>query len=201
MLYRPSHRALREQTQTAERAPEASPAGGGWSGWSGAGTDPSACPCTSAQPPTHPAGPVGPPRPSLVGGWAPRAKGRHLSTFPGNLVKTAKCHRNMCKRPVIVPIFQNAVQKSPLGILRFTFLAAFSHKELMGHFRPRVILYCQNDEVSPGVHVSVIGVRDAKCAPDTPTVMRSKLLLHDRSSSGLARYSQRSRLPLETRHI
>ena len=29
---------------------------------------------------------------------------RDLTTFPVKLVKTAECHRNSCKRPVIVPI-------------------------------------------------------------------------------------------------
>ena len=46
------------------------------------------------------------------------------------------------------PYFQNGLQKSALGILRFTFSVAFSHKELMGHFEVYLGLYCQNDEVS-----------------------------------------------------
>ena len=50
------------------------------------------------------------------------------------------------------PYIQNGLQKSPLDFLRFPFLRAFSHKELMGHFRPYTALYCQNDEVSPDVH-------------------------------------------------
>ena len=32
------------------------------------------------------------------------------------------------------PCSQNTAQKSPLEILRFTFIPAFSHKELMAHF-------------------------------------------------------------------
>ena len=53
----------------------------------------------------------------------------------------------------------------------------------MGRFDPYLEVYRQNDEVSPDVHHPYT----AKCAPDTPTVTRSKLLLGDGSSSGLAR--------------
>ena len=60
------------------------------------------------------------------------SKGRDSSTFPIKLVKTAKCHRKVFKRPVIVPVFQNGPQKSPLGFPGFPFSSAFSHKELMG---------------------------------------------------------------------
>ena len=41
------------------------------------------------------------------------------------------------------PYFQNELGKSPLEILRFLYLRAFSHKELMGHFAPYLGLYCQ----------------------------------------------------------
>ena len=75
-------------------------------------------------------------------------RGRDSMPFPVKLVKTAKCHRNVMKRPVIVPKSQNGVQKSPLDFLGFTFWPAFSPKELMGHFRPYPRVYCQNDEVS-----------------------------------------------------
>ena len=34
------------------------------------------------------------------------------------------------------PYFQNGLKKSPLDFPRFPLLLAFSHKELMGHFRP-----------------------------------------------------------------
>ena len=74
--------------------------------------------------------------------------GRDSMTFLIKLVKTAKCHQNVSKRPPLVPIFQNGSQKSPLEILRFPYSAAFSPKELMGHFRPYPGHYCQNDEVS-----------------------------------------------------
>ena len=76
-------------------------------------------------------------------------------TFPVKLVKTAMCHQNMLKRPVIVPILQNRSRKSPLDFLGFPFLPAFSHKELMGYFGPYSVLYCQNDEVSTVVHTPV----------------------------------------------
>ena len=85
----------------------------------------------------HPPGPVGPHGPSLY--QDPRnahlqPKGRDSMTFTRKLVKTTKCRHNMSKRPVIVPIFQNGLQKSALEILRFPFPAAFSPKELMGLF-------------------------------------------------------------------
>ena len=63
------------------------------------------------------------------------------------------------------PCFQNGCQSSPLGILRFPFRLAFSHKELMGHIRPWARVNGQNDEVSPDVHTTV----HAKGSPDTPT--------------------------------
>ena len=76
------------------------------------------------------------------------------------------------------PCSQNASVKSPLGFLGFPYSAAFSHKELMGHFGPYLRVYCQNDEVS------------TMCTPrgrsDTPTVDGSKLPSVDRSSSDLA---------------
>ena len=84
--------------------------------------------------------PFGPGRapavPSLVLGPYCRltAKGRDLTSFSIKLVKTAECHQNVTKRPVLVPIFQNGSQMSPLEILRFPFWLAFSHKELMGRF-------------------------------------------------------------------
>ena len=71
------------------------------------------------------------PRTSQIAHLQP--KGRDFMTFLRNLVKTAKCRLNVSKRPVIVPIFQNRPQMSPLEILRFPFLPAFSCKELMGH--------------------------------------------------------------------
>ena len=55
----------------------------------------------------HPAGPVGPYGPSLgntLRNAHLRPKGRELTSFPRNLVKTSGCHQNMSIRPVIVPI-------------------------------------------------------------------------------------------------
>ena len=58
----------------------------------------------------------------------------------------------MSKRPAIVPIFQNGLQKSPLEKLGFPFSLAFSHKELMVPFSASSHVLCQHDEVSPVVH-------------------------------------------------
>ena len=78
--------------------------------------------------------------------------GRDLTSFPVKLVKTAKCHRKVSIRPVIVPNLKNGSIKSPLDFLRFPLYAAFSHKELMGRFDASRVHYCQNDEVSTDVH-------------------------------------------------
>ena len=77
------------------------------------------------------------------------------------------------------PYFQNGSQKSALEFLRFPFLVAFSHKELIGLFWPDHGLYCQNDEVSPNVHTPV---HDAKGSPIPPLVTADKLLLVTSSS-------------------
>ena len=92
---------------------------------------------------------------------------RELTSISRKLVKTAKCQPNMSKRPVIVPIIQNGVQKSPLDFLGFLFSVAFSHKELMVPFERTLALYCQNDEVSP---VCTRVFWDAKGSPIPPDV-------------------------------
>ena len=106
----PSHRALRSQgaPHPAERAPEGLQGlewvGGVW--WdrplrvSPLGA--------SARPRPHPPGPVSPCRASLGRGPAPRAKGRDSMTYSLKLVKRRECHRNILKRPVIVPIPKTA---------------------------------------------------------------------------------------------
>ena len=71
------------------------------------------------------------------------------------------------------PHSQNGLQKSALEILRFPISAAFSHKELMGLFRPYGRLYCQNDEVSP-VCTPIVTRETVVRYPHRP---RSKLLL------------------------
>ena len=92
----------------------------------------------------HPSGPVGPLQ-ALPGIYPRNAHlgpiRRDSTSFPRKLVKTAKCHRKVSKRPVIVPILQNGSEKSPLDFLRFPFITAFSHKELMGGFDPTSGLY------------------------------------------------------------
>ena len=130
------------QTATAGSGPTLQ----GWVVWKQGGLDGR----TSARPAPryHPAGPVRPPEALPVPGTLPTGKGRDLTSIPIKLVKTTKCHQKVFKRPTLVPISQNGVQKSPLDFLRFTISLAFSHKELMGLIWPWVILYCQNDEVT-----------------------------------------------------
>ena len=146
-------------------------------------------PGAPAGPCTTPAGPGrSPAEPSLDMAQLP-GKRRLLANkvrFSNILLKVSQngevstiFHQKACHSPY----FQNRLRMSPLEILRFPVWPAFSHKELMGHFRPYRHVYCQNDEVSPNVHPNV----PAKCAPDTPTRHVSKLTPVPCSSSGLAR--------------
>ena len=90
---------------------------------------------------THPAGPVGPPAVALPGhasafqsnGRANREKARFhdisLKVSQKTRVSPKSVHK-ACHSPCL----QNGLEKSPLDILRFPIIAAFSHKELMGLF-------------------------------------------------------------------
>ena len=73
------------------------------------------------------------------------------------------------------PYFQNGLQKSPLGILGFPFLPAFSHKELIGHFDPWSGLYVKMTKCRSYVHTRVTREGVVRY----PHVTRSKLLLGD----------------------
>ena len=115
---------------------------------------------------------------------------RELTSFPIKLVKTAKCRRKVSKRSTLVPISQNGVQKSPLGILRFPYLLAFSPKELMGHFDASTVLYVKNDEVSTGCTPPLSREVGAQIPPLTTA---ASCLLWSAPHLGLARYSQRTR--------
>ena len=79
-------------------------------------------------------------------------KGRDLTSFLGNLVKTRKCRLKVSKRPLIVPICQNGSRKSPLEILGFPFSLAFSPKELMDHFDAYSGIYVKMTKCRPVVH-------------------------------------------------
>ena len=71
------------------------------------------------------------------------------------LVKTAKCHQNSSKRPVIVPIFKNGLGKSPLEFLGFLFWPAFSPKELMGHFDAQLRIIVKTTKCRRVVHTQI----------------------------------------------
>ena len=73
------------------------------------------------------------------------------------------------------PYIQNGVQNSPLEILRFPILLAFSPKELMVPFMRYRAVLCQNDEVSPDVHTMSARERVA----DTPTMSVQQAALTD----------------------
>ena len=108
--YYPAARCRHARTLlTAERAPEAPV--GGWSGWSG-GSVPgtvSRVPYMTSQgrPVTTPAGPGRSPLLGALPVTSP-SKRRDYGHNLRKLVKTAKCHQNSQKRPVIVPVSQTA---------------------------------------------------------------------------------------------
>ena len=134
-LYRvPSH-AARGDTCDSEAGPGSPSRGAGVGGHRGRANG------GPVRLPDHPAGPVGPPcGPPCLGPleWPSWTKGRDSDLISIKLVKTAECHQKCAKRPVIVPIFKNGSQMSPLDFLGFPYYAAFSHKELMGRFDPYV---------------------------------------------------------------
>ena len=130
--------AREEQAQPAKRAPDGpAGAGSGWVGCSGRVTGGGTAPRTTlrARSGTRTLPVLGPSECRLLAITA------RFHSYSRNLVKTAKCHQNVTKRPVIVPISQNGSRKSPLDFLGFTFWLAFSHKELMGHFEPTARVY------------------------------------------------------------
>ena len=127
-------------------------------------------------PGTHPFGARSVLRPSLVPGprnaasWPIRARFQLLfSKVSQNGIVSQKCINKACHSPY----FQNRVQKSPLDILRFPFLSAFSHKELMGHFDPGSGLIVKMTKCRPYVHPPC----HARRGRQIPPVSRSKLLL------------------------
>ena len=109
------------RSQTARGANPDSGAGPGtslqgrWSGWSGCSGRTGTVSAPELPGTTLRARSV-PPGPLPVPGTSPRAKGRHFGTFPGNLVKTGKCHRKVIKRPLIVPIYKTG---SRIHLLKF----------------------------------------------------------------------------------
>ena len=106
-------------------------------------------------------------RPSLSGSLiaALQPKGRDSTLISIKLVKMTKCHRNMSKRPSLVPNSQNGSRKSPLDFLRFYFSAAFSHKELLDHFEPTTDFIVKTAKCRQVVHRNV--TRSGRS--DTPT--------------------------------
>ena len=127
-----------------------------WVVWGGWATPSRTYPGASA----HPAS--GPPRQagarslrSLSGGWAPRAIRARFTVISCKVSQNDEVSPNLVEKASHSPCFQNGLQKSPLDFPRFPYSTAFSHKELMGCFRPNGGVYCQNDEVSPDVHTGV----------------------------------------------
>ena len=134
----------------------------------------------------HPPGPVGslwdPPCPGPLE-CRLRANTARLRSFSQKLSQNGEVSPEMSEKASHSPYFQNGLQKSALDFLRFPFLAAFSHKELMVAFWPTNGLYCQNDEVS----LICTPLGHAKGSSDTPTDRCSKLPLPVCSSSDSAR--------------
>ena len=118
-----------------------------------------------------------------VHAWAPRdaASGpirARLTSFLSKLSQNGKVSPEYVEKASHSPYSQNRLGKSALGFLRFPLWPAFSHKELMAYFDPYSRFLVKTTKCRPNVHT--------RGRSDTPTVMRNKLLLHDRSSSDLA---------------
>ena len=118
----------------------------------------------------HPAGPVGHPCPPCThtlrnaASWPITARFQVIShKVSQNGIVSPKNVNKACHSPYI----QNGAQKSPLEILRFPLLLAFSPKELMVLFLTSGHVLCQNDEVSLDVHTMLSRERVA----DTPTML------------------------------
>ena len=113
--YRHARSSTRKVLPPAERAPEPLQ-GVEWVGGRAVPAGPSGAP---AHPLPTPPGP-GRSLQALPGrGWAPRAKGRDSTSFLGNLVKTAKCHQKVLKRPLIVPILKTGSEYHLLNFSDF----------------------------------------------------------------------------------
>ena len=87
---------------------------------------------------TYPSGPVSQARlASLVPPRANPASWPIVARFQSFYCKVSQNHRvspKSVEKAYHSPYFQNGSQKSPLEKLRFPFLLAFSHKELLGPF-------------------------------------------------------------------
>ena len=102
------------------------------------------------------------PGPSECRLWANRARIDYiLLKVSQNRIVSPEFVEKACHSPYS----QNGSGKSALDFLGFPYSTAFSHKELMGHFRPYTHVYCQNDEVSPECTPSLY----AKWSSDTPS--------------------------------
>ena len=143
----PRVQLLEEGPRTAERAPEG-PGGLEWVVL-GAGR-PGPAPAIPAHPsPTHHSLRSGPgPCRALVGGWAPRSKRARLRSYFYKVSQNDEVSPKYLEKACHAPYFQNGLKNSPLEIPGFPYLLAFSPKELMVLFWPRVEVYGQNDEVS-----------------------------------------------------
>ena len=120
----------------------------------GAGVVGSGAGCARVPRPTH-SGPLDLRGPLRWSGPSPRAKAASWSIRARFHLISIKVSQNDGVSPKYVekachsPCFQNGSRKSPLDFLGFPYSSAFSHKELMVPFWPKVGLLCQNDEVSP----------------------------------------------------
>ena len=122
-----------EALQTAERAPEG-PAGA-WSGWSVGLGAPAGPGTTPSGPGRHPAGTslYLAQLPGNAASWPIRAR---FGSIYLKVSQNGQVSPKSCQKAYVSPYFQNGLRKSALGIPRFPFYAAFSHKELMGGFDP-----------------------------------------------------------------
>ena len=132
-----------------------------------------------AMPRTHPPGPVGPLQgPPWYGSGLSAASGPIRARIRVILLKVSQNGQVSPKsyeKASHSPYSQNGPRKSPLDFLGIPFWPAFSGKELMVPFWPRVVLYCQNDEVSP----ECTPIMSREVVPDTPTLSPQQAALGD----------------------
>ena len=118
------------------------------------------CSAAGTAPGTHPCGARSVTPGALPGTWTLRnaASGPIRARFQvisGKVSQNGGVSPKYVQKAYVSPCFQNAAQKSPLEILRFPFSSAFSHKELMAHFRPGLRFIVKMTKCRLDVHTHV----------------------------------------------
>ena len=80
------------------------------------------------------------------------AKGARIDLISMKVSQNGRVSPKYVKKASVSPYSQNGSRKSPLEIPRFPFLAAFSPKELMGHFDASAELFVKTTKCRPVAH-------------------------------------------------